>query len=348
MKQIKMLAKSATLVVTSLMLLSSCKKDNNDNTVVTADVLVSCEGPFGSGTGTISKISLDSNAVQNNAFETANGFPLGNIVQSVSVFNDRAYIVVNNAHKVEVATASTLTSVGRITGLVYPRSFLGISEQKGYITMWGSTGGKVMVIDLTTLQVTDSIPCGYGSESMIKKGKFVYVTNAGDFINSDNTVTVIDSETDEVETTITVGKNSTGIVQDNDGKLWVLCNGTFGSLDGSLVRISTTSNTADLTIPINLDSYQARLTINKAKNKLFFSVGDKTFAHSISSTTFDNNAFIPRGFYAVAIDPNSDILYCADAKDFISDGTVIRYDLTTTVAIDSFQTGLIPGNFFFN
>lgn len=44
---------------------------------------------------------------------------------------------------------------------------------------------------------------------------------------------VINPSTDEVVTNITVGANPTGIVTDADGKIWVLCNGTFGNLDVS-------------------------------------------------------------------------------------------------------------------
>ena len=361
-KQNALLILVACFLATSVCF-TSCKKDDDTDPVVTPidttdtidstalitkDVFITCEGPFAGGTGTLTKVNLAAMSVQNNAFETVNGYPLGNIVQSVSVFNDRAYIVVNNAHKIEVVNASTLVSVGQITGLTYPRNFLGISDTKAYVTEWGTTQGKVMVIDLQTLAVTDSITCSYGTECLIKKGNFVYVTNGGDFVNSSNSVTVIDTQTDQVTTTIPVGTNPTGIVTDADGKIWVLCNGTFGNLDGSLVRISTLSNTADLTIPTQLDYYQARLTTNKAKNKLYFSVGDKTFAHNISATTFDNNPWLTRGFYGLETDLKSNILYAADPRDYISNGWILRYDLNTSAVIDSFETGNVPGNFFFN
>lgn len=326
---------------------SSCKKNDEEEADVTADIFITCEGPFGAGTGTISKYNVTSKAVQNDAFKTVNGFDLGNTVQSVSVFNDRAYIVVNNANKIEVTTASTLSTVGQITGLNDPRNFLGISDDKGYVTEWGNGQGQVMVINLQTLMVIDSIPCDSGAENMIRKGDYVYVTNSGGFGNS-NKVTVINPSTDEVVTSITVGANPTGIVTDADGKIWVLCNGTFGNLDGSLVRISTTNNVVDRTIPTQLDYYQARLTTNKEKNKLFFSVGDKTFAHSISATTFNNSPWVTRGFYSIATDLNNNILYCADPKDYVSNGWILRYDLTTNAVLDSFETGVIPGNFYFN
>lgn len=62
---------------------SSCKKNDEEEADVTADIFITCEGPFGAGTGTISKYNVTSKAVQNDAFKTVNGFDLGNTVQSV-------------------------------------------------------------------------------------------------------------------------------------------------------------------------------------------------------------------------------------------------------------------------
>ena len=115
---------------------TSCKKDDPAPTptpVVTAattfmnGVFVTNEGPFGSGTGTISFYSRSSGSVSNDIFGAKNGYPLGNIVQSMEIYNSNAYIVVNNAGKVEVADGNTFAASGAITGFTNPRYFLGIT-----------------------------------------------------------------------------------------------------------------------------------------------------------------------------------------------------------------------------
>src|ERR1043165_7729268 len=89
-----------------LVILSACKKkDETTVTPATADysngVFVTNEGQFGSGSGTISFYNRSSKTVTADIFQKANSFPLGNVVQSMNVFNDKGYIVVNNAQKIE-------------------------------------------------------------------------------------------------------------------------------------------------------------------------------------------------------------------------------------------------------
>jgi hypothetical protein len=44
----------------------------------------------------------------------------------------------------------------------------------------------------------------------------------------------------------------------------------------------------------------------------------------------------------------SDILYIADANNFITAGTVKRYNATTGAYLDSYTTGIAPNGFVFN
>ena len=88
-----------------VLLAFSCKKNTEEPPVILSDnrVFVTNEGPFQDGTGTLSIIYRDSLTVENNVFEKVNDRPIGNIVQSIEVFEEKAYIVVNNANKVEIA-----------------------------------------------------------------------------------------------------------------------------------------------------------------------------------------------------------------------------------------------------
>lgn len=61
---------------------------------------------------------------------------------------------------------------------------LALVMTKGMLQEWGNGLGQVMVINLQTLMIIDSIPCDSGAENMIRKGDYVYVTNSGGFGNS--------------------------------------------------------------------------------------------------------------------------------------------------------------------
>ncbi len=342
--------------------LSSCKKDDPEpdttappaSTVYDNGVFVTNEGPFGSGTGTVSFISRSSSAVYNNIFEAKNSYPLGNIVQSMEIFNSKGYIVVNNAGKIEVVDGSSFASNGVITGFTYPRFFLGIDNSKAYVSEWGTGGvnGAIKVVDLNTKTITGTLTTGKGAEAMAMVGNKVYVACGGGFDN-DSVVAIINSLTNTIDTTIIVGPNPSNLKVDAAGNVWVLCKGkwdaTWSSLEqtGKLIKLNGITNAIDLSLTFSSTySQPTNLTINGAKTTLYYTYNSKVYSHSIASSVLNTTETINRSFYGFAVDPTTDYFYGSDAADFVSNGKVIRYS-PAAIAVDSFAVGVIPGNFCF-
>jgi len=349
-------------VLTVAITFSSCKKDDPEpalgggtaGTSYASGIFVTNEGTFGSGTGTINFYNRSTGAVSNDIFEAKNGYPLGNIVQSMELFNSKAYIVVNNAGKVEVADGTSFATAGTISGFTYPRYFLGVNSGKGYVSEWGAGGvaGAIKVVDLSTKTITGTITTGKGAEGMVLAGSKVYVACGGGFDN-DSVVTVINSNTNAVTTNIYVGANPKSIKMDANGKIWVLCSGqwdptyTFLISPAKLVRIDTATATVDLTLPFaSTFSQPSSLVTNNAKTTLYYSYSGGVYAHSYAASVLSGTAIINRSFYGLGVDPTNDYFYGSDAVDFSSNGKVIRYNASATL-VDSFAVGVIPGNFFF-
>lgn len=342
---------------------TSCKKDDPEpapaggstaGTTYDNGVFITNEGPFGSGTGTISFYSRSSGSVSHDIFEGKNGFPLGNIVQSMEIYNSKAYIVVNNAGKVEVADGSSFATEGTITGFTYPRYFLGINSSKGYVSEWGTGGvaGAIKVVDLNTKAITGTITTGKGAEGMVLAGSKVYVACGGGFDN-DSVVTVINSNTNSAITNIYVGANPKSMKLDVTGKLWVLCSGqwdptyTFLISPGKLVRIDTLTNSVDLSLPFaSTTSQPSNLVINNGKTVLYYSYNGAVYPHTYPAVTLSSSSVINRSFYGLGIDPTTDYFYGSDAVDFSSNGKVIRYNASGAL-LDSITVGVIPGGFYF-
>ena len=59
--------------------------------------------------------------VENNIFSQINSFQLGDVVQSMNIIDEKAYIVVNNSSKIEVANIDSMNSIATIQGLISPR-----------------------------------------------------------------------------------------------------------------------------------------------------------------------------------------------------------------------------------
>ena len=91
------------------------------------------EGGFGIGNGSVSYYDVMADTVYNNIYQTANGVPLGDVVQSVFVHGDTTYICVNNSNKVEVVKTSTFESIAQIE-VANPRYAVAINDYCYVIT----------------------------------------------------------------------------------------------------------------------------------------------------------------------------------------------------------------------
>lgn len=307
------------------------------------------EGPFQNGTGSISFYDDESATVENDIFFTANDPQvLGNIVQSMAIHGDKAYIVVNNAAKVEVVDAGTMIAQNTINGFNQPRYFHAINDNKAYVTEWGADGltGAVNVVDLTTNAITQTIATGSGSGQMVQVGNQVYVANSGGF-GRDSLLSVINSNNDEVTMSIYVGDNPNSLVVDKDDSVWVLAGGYAdwqnpdNNTNGALCKLVNNEVVSSMVVPNGASD----LVINPAADQLYFSVNGQVLKHGVDDLVLDTNAFIDYNFYGLGVDEDGNI-WGADAKDFTSNGEVVIYNNEGTV-LESYEVGVIPNGFLF-
>ena len=316
-------------------------------------VFVANQGQFPNGAGSVTFFDRDSLLAKQRIFEAVNGRQLGSVVQSITIHEGRAYIIVNNANRIEVADAETFEQIAVINDVVSPRYFVGIDETKGYLSGWGAQGiaGYVKVIDLVSYTVTKEISTGSGTEKMLKLGSSVYAVNSGGF-GTDSTAIIIDTETDEITKTIDLGtKNPKSLQLDGSDNLWILSVGysdwsiPSNSINGKMVKINTITNEVETSFDLG-GTDATHLVINKTGDRLFFNFLGSVYSQSTSNDTFDNNVVISKYFYGLGYDRTTSYLYGADAGDFTSDGQIFRYEENGTV-VDSFATGVVPGGFTF-
>lgn len=312
-------------------------------------IFVTNEGPFGTGSGTITFISEDYSTVEQNIFKTVNGKDLGNIVQSMGFQDENAYIVVNNSQKIEVVNRYTFESVDSITtGINNPRYFLGADNTKGYVTNWGdpndNTDDFVAVVDLRTNEVSTTISVSFGPERMVAYGGKVYVAHQGGY-GQNNLITVISGNA--VETTITVGDVPNSMVVSGNS-LFVLCGGnpsyTGNETAGTLVRIDLLNGQVSNTYNLTTTQHPTSLTIDGTN--LYYSLDGKIYKVNSTSVSLPGNEIASGFFYA--LEANNGKLYATDAGDYASKGTMKVFDLSTNMEIQEFQTGIVPGGIYFN
>lgn len=332
-------------------------------------VLISNEGAFTKSNASLSYYSHDTRKVENNVFSKVNNaMVLGDVLQHVAVHGDRAFLVMNNSGKVTVANANTLKAEGEINGLEAPRYFVALNDDKGYVTEWlgydpatyAYGNGRVAVVDLKTLTVTKTISVGVQPEQLVISGGKLYVANRGG-----NTVSVINTATDAVETSIIVNNGPNSLALDRNNVLWVSSSGNKAynsdwtvseenSTPGTLAKINTGSNAVISTLTFSTKApAPGKLTLNGNRDKLYYVFNNKVYEQDVNASALttkpliDRGSYVPYGFYGLGVDPASGMIYAGKAPNFSSDGWVVRYNNLSGAAVDSFQVGVAPNGFVF-
>ena len=339
-------------------MLTSCDDDDNQPAgEFESGIFVINEGNFQDADGTISFISPTDGSVKQDLFGSVNnGLALGDVVQSMTIDGDYAFVVVNNSNKIEIVNANTFVSVHTLQGLSLPRYFTTLNG-KGYVTEWVSftDPGRVTIIDLDSHTAGESITTDYGAENILAHDGLLYVSN-----NFSNTISVIDPDEKEVIKTIEVGNGPGSLLIDNDDMIWVICAGGYDLdynplNDGKLVRLdpeksedeSAVSVVKEIELGTNLT---AKAAINKAMDSLFYYSGNSVYAVNTSASEAPTSPLLTEddatGFYGIGLDPQDGILYLADTKNFAGNGVVYRYT-SSGVPVDNKVTGRGPNGFAF-
>lgn len=341
--------KSNKLIVLGLVvsaIFSSCSSDDDNALVIPKGdydngILISHEGNFGQGNASISFVSDDFLTVENNVFSNVNDSSLGDTAQSITFNGDLAYIVLNVSNKIEVVDRYTFESVATInTDVINPR-YMAISNGKGYVSAWGDFGDEtddaLLVVDLTTNTISETISTNYLPEKVVSVGDKVFVATG--IFGYGNQVDVINTNTDELEESITVGNSPNSLQLDSNNDLWVLSS-------ENLIEINVSSNEILRTLDFG-ESISSPSKLNIDNNNLYFYAGGSVYMQSETATTITASAVLSDlSLYSMVV--KNGTLYGMDAKDFASAGTLTTYDLSTYTEINTITVNIIPGGVYFN
>jgi hypothetical protein len=339
------------LIASVFLLANSCLKDTNPIIVDGGDsflsgpgVFILNEGNFRAGNGSLSFYSYDSLKIYNHVFQEVNKRPLGDIPFSMGILGSKAYIVVNNSGKIEVADRNYMTSVATITGLNSPRHISFVSDVKAYVTSLYSD--SVTIINLLTNSVSGYINIRHTSESIVTYFTTAFIANwAGG-----NKIMVVNTTSDQVIDSIEVGMEPESMVIDGNETLWVLCNGGWKRDHyAELININPLTKTIinRFTFP-SIDDSPTNLEINADHETLYY-IQNGIRRMSTSATSLPSGTFIPKvtyNFYKMAIDQRNDDIFVTDAGDYQQRGYLLRYN-STGALVSIMQADIIPGGMCF-
>ena len=259
--------------------------------------------------------------------------------------------MVNNSHVIFAIDPNTFREIGRITGLTSPRYIHFVSDTKAYVTqIWDN---RIFIVNPQTLEVTGHILCpdmtmeSGSTEQMVQWGRYVFV-NCWSY---QNRILKIDTETDEVVGSLTVGIQPTSLVMDCRHKLWTVTDGGYeGSPYGyeapSLYRIDAETFAIERQFRFAKGDAPSEVQLNGAGDTLYW-INNDIWQMDVRSETLPAKPFLPRKgtlYYGLTVHPDNGEVYVADAVDYQQAGMIYRYS-PQGVRRDSFYVGIIPGAF---
>lgn len=335
--------KNSPIIILCTIIVFSCTKNSDyqkGSFLTGSGVFVVNEGNFRGGNGSLSFYSYDSAKINNDLFLKVNGWPLGDVPNSMTLNGDRAYVVVNNSGKIEVINKNTLESVKTIDGLISPRNMAVVSSSKAYVTSMYSN--NVAIINLTDNSISGYINLRRTSESIVVSGSKAFISN---WVGGKE-IMVINTLNDNVVDSIEVGIEPESMVLDKNKILWVLCNGGWTRTNyAELTGINSTSDKIEKRLVFSTkQASPSCLQIDGTGETLYYLDGGVR-QMKITSMALPSTALIPESdhyFYKIGINPVNSDIFATDAADYQNRGSVLHYKKDGTL-LAVMTADIIPG-----
>lgn len=324
----------------------SCKKEeptpSNKGELSNGCFIVN-EGNFNWGNASIDYYIFATESIQSDLFQQANNRPLGDVFQSMIVYNQRAYLVINNSGKIEVCQPATMKSIATISGLNSPRFILPVSDTKFYVT--DLYDKNIAVVNPLSGLIVVKIPLKHWTEELIFAENKVFVCAM-----KSNYVYVLDPVNDSVTDSILVGYSPSCIVKGSNGNLFVLSEGSAVApqQNSGLTEFHPASHAIINQWTINGSGARC-LRTNKEATSLYFLFNKNVYQYNVGSATFPTSELIAgqtRNFYGLSIRPDNGDLYVFDAKDYVQRGALIIYNNSGNMKKE-IKVGMIPSAAYF-
>lgn len=156
----------------------------------------------------------------------------------IVIHNNKGYIVNSLSHNISVVNLQTY-SVERTISLPNgsnPWTMVFVGLEKAYVT--SLLHNKVYIINTSSGVVSGSIDVGTSPQGMLRYNTSVYILNTGfnftDFSYSGSSVSIIDTQSDQVTATVAVPVNPQDLSFGIDGKFYIVCTGNYVDVLGTI------------------------------------------------------------------------------------------------------------------
>lgn len=337
-----------------VLLASACKKDEPLPTPGKYDggMIVLNEGLYQQNNASLSFYSFTENKVYQQVFLAENNRGLGDTANDLELYSigDSSYIIVavDVSSQLEIINVKTLKSSAQIpvfNGTIArePRHVI-VKDNRAYSCNYD---GTISVVDLVSNAIVNTISVGSNPDGMAIYGNKLFVTNSGglNFPQYDSTISVVDlvSETELIK--IPSRMNCTAILADNEGDLYVISNGNYGSVAPAILRIDSQTYTIEDTIALSISSWY----FHNDWIYYYDVVQQGIYRYHTLTEIFENTKLVDCASYQTmyGIYVNDSGIFTTDANGYVNSSTIRCYTLSGSFQYQ-FTAGLNATDLTFN
>ena len=296
-------------------------------------VLVCNEGNFGWGNADFDLYNKNTGELSSSVFNNANGTKLGDVLQSGIVWNGELYLVINNSGKITVLDTGSFKVQRSLSGFVSPRYIEPINSSKALVTdLYANT----LYVVYKQSGITQKIPVQGRCEQMASNNNTIAIACPKGIVY------FFDKATEKISDSALVPKGPSQLQYVN-GQWFTMAKSGQKSIMYSVNPGSSSPAWDTTSHNANYSLFQFHTKLNKwlflECNKLVLMNNDFT-----NTTTVYNGG--TANFYGLRIDPDNGDIYLANAKNYTSNGEVIRLNSAFN-EVAKFTVGIIPGEFIF-
>jgi YVTN family beta-propeller protein len=336
---------------------------------VTTDVVIANSGNFNAQDGSLTLYNPEDSTATLNDINVA-------YIYSLALHNDRLFVadqtLPNSAGRITTFGRDELGSIGQISNPRPPRSIAFPAANKAYVTNqrldenFMPQPSTVSVVDLEASSVTEQVDVGTSPEGVGIAGGKAFVANSGD-----GTLSVLDVDTDTVNTTLSLPDCASpkSVFVDGENEVAVVCQG--GDEQASEVLFlspieETIEDRVELGAPIGSANFTQSAYYSEGAEELYAVSGSEAFGGgtgaifrvNTNANALDRTFQVPQddgliGISAVGYDSVTQDLYVtrlpvgADGSPlYTANGTALVLDRGGD-QVTRFETGNSPGHITF-
>lgn len=300
------------------------------------------EGNFQTPNADVTFITKDLSLMQNDIYKAKNNNEnLGDVLQTMVLNGNKAYLLLNSSNKVKVVDRVTFKKTGEITEQLNNPRYMAVANGNLYVTNDQFGAGKfVTVYKLSDNSFVKKIDFATTStvEGIVEAGGNIYVQNTNSF-NPGTTITKINTSNNTIDTTpiqVPNGNNINKIISYNNS-VYAIAEGTSNSYIHQIPAAGGVITTTTLT------------GIEKATNlqidggRFYFSSKNKIYSMAMNATTAPTSPLITAVdggdyFTLYGFSVLDGRIFTVDVKGFTEASEITVYT-TAGTAISKFKAG---------